>query len=266
MNYWTQLSVNLANQRNYLDSLFRVYPMSTNVRRTINEEKWNNIETSFNEQNNENLIKELLKLELFPIKDSYVAYLKKDPTAIVKNPHTVNRLAGALHQMGLDEIYNKCTEPKESNRQIGPLFKKWIETGILGVPIHHNVDDFLNDNENAVLNISDAGMENFARRYLGYNHEKGLDFVARFNGKYVIGEAKFLTDFGGHQDSQFADAISTIRSTLSANALNVEVIKIAICDGVLYIRRQSKMHRHIMNNDEEIVLSSLLLRDFLYSL
>lgn len=265
MNYWTQLSVNYANQRDYLDSLFRVYPMSTNIRRAINEEKWNRIETFFNEQNNENLIKELLKFELFPIKDSYVAYLKKDPTSIARNPNTLNRLAGALYQMGLDEIYNKCTEPKESNRQIGPLFKRWIETGVLGVPIYHNVDDFLNNNENAILNISDAGMENFARQYLGYNHEKGLDFVARFNDKYIIGEAKFLTDFGGHQDSQFADAISTIRSTLTANALNAEVIKIAICDGVLYINRESKMHKHLKNNDEEIVLSSLLLRDFLYS-
>lgn len=30
------------------------------------------------------------------------------------------------------------------------------------------------------------------------------------NGKYVIGEAKFLTDFGGHQNAQFNDAISMI--------------------------------------------------------
>ena len=34
--------------------------------------------------------------------------------------------------------------------------------------------------------------------------DKGLDFIARFNGKYVIGEfPKFLTDFGGHQNAQF---------------------------------------------------------------
>lgn len=266
MNYWTELSVNFANQRDYLDSLFRVYPMSPNVRRTINEEQWNLIESSFNEQNNEILVKELLKLDLFPIKDSYVAYLKRDPSSIARNPNTINRLAGNLYEMGINEIYNKCTEPKETNRQIGPLFKRWIDMGTLGAPVYHNVNEFLNGNGNAILNTSDNEMENFARQYLGYNHEKGLDFVARFNGKYIIGEAKFLTDFGGHQDAQFADAISTITSTLSPNDLNVEVIKIAICDGVLYIRGNNKMHRHLVNHNEEIVVSCLLLREFLYSI
>ena len=266
MNYWTELSVNYANQRDYLDALFRVYPMSPNIRRTISEAKWNIIEQSFNSQNNELLVKELLKLDLFPVKDSYVAYLKRDSSSIARNPNTLNRIAGTLYQMGINEIYNKCTEPKETNRQIGPLFKRWIESGALGVPVYHNVNEFLNGNANAILNTSDAEMENFARQYLGYNHEKGLDFVARFNGKYIIGEAKFLTDFGGHQDAQFADAISTITSTLLPNVLNVEVIKIAICDGVLYIRGNSKMHRHLTNHDEEIVISSLLLREFLYSI
>jgi len=30
-----------------------------------------------------------------------------------------------------------------------------------------------------------------------------LDLVARVRGRYVIGEAKFLTDYGGHQTAQF---------------------------------------------------------------
>ncbi len=265
MNYWTELSVNYANQRDYLDSLFRVYPMSPNIRRTIRAEQWNTIEEAFISQNNEILVRELLRLDLFPLKDSYIAYLKRDPSSIARNPNTINRLAGSLYQMGLNEIYNKCTEPKETNRQIGPLFKRWIDSGMLGAPVYHSVNDFLNSNGNAILNTSDTEMENFARRYLGYNHEKGLDLVSRFNGKYIIGEAKFLTDFGGHQDAQFKDAISTITSTLLPNILNVEVIKIAICDGVLYIRSNTKMHRHLSNHSEEIVLSSLLLREFLYS-
>ena len=59
-----------------------------------------------------------------------------------------------------------------------------------------------------------------------YNRDKGLDFIARFNNKYIIGEAKFLTDFGGHQNAQFSDAIEIIKS-------NTEAINIAILDGVL---------------------------------
>ena len=82
---------------------------------------------------------------------------------------------------------------------------------------------------------------------------------------HVIGEAKFLTDFGGHQDAQFADAISTMTSPLLPNKLGAEVIKIAICDGVLYIESNNKMHRHLREHDDQIVISSLLLREFLYS-
>ena len=119
---------------------------------------------------------------------------------------------------------------------------------------------------NAVLNASDTEMKRFAKEYLGYNHDKGLDFVARFNGTYVIGEAKFLTDFGGHQDAQFADAISTLSTELRPNKLNATVIKIAICDGVLYIPGRNKMHRYLTEHDDKIILSSLLLREFLYSI
>lgn len=266
MNYWTQLSVEFANQKNYLDSLFKVYPMSPNIRREIEATKWDNVQDAFRTQNNSKLVQELLSLELFPIKDSYVSYLRRDPNAIARNPETIDRLAGSLYEMGLDTIYEKCTEPKETNRQIGPLFKRWISGKTLGAPVFSSASDFLSHKGNAVLNTSDAEMERFAREFLGYNHDKGLDFVARFNNTYVIGEAKFLTDFGGHQDAQFADAISTITSELLPNRLMAPVLKIAICDGVLYIPSKNKMHRHLMQHDEQIILSSLLLREFLYSI
>ena len=35
MNIWTQKSIELANQRDYLDLLYRVYPISENARREI---------------------------------------------------------------------------------------------------------------------------------------------------------------------------------------------------------------------------------------
>ena len=266
MNYWTKLSVEYANQKNYLDSLFKVYPMSPNLRREISPSKWKVIENAYKRNDNSQLVKELLSLELFPIKDSYVAYLKRDPSSISRNPETINRLAGNLYEMGLETIFEKCTEPKETNRQIGPLFKRWIAKGTLGAQVFTDVNSFLRSKGNAILNSSDAEMEKFAREYLGYNHNKGLDFVARFGGKYVIGEAKFLTDFGGHQDAQFADAISTITSEMLPNKLKVEVIKIAICDGVLYISGNNKMHKHLKENNNQIILSSLLLREFLYSI
>ena len=266
MNYWTELSVKYANQQDYLDKLFKVYPMAPNLRRIISDDKCNKIDNAFNERDNKQLVKELLKLELFPIKDSYVAYLKKDESAIERNPNTINRLAGILYEMGLKEIYKKCTEPKETNRQIGPLFKRWINSGVLGAIVYNSENEFLSNNENGILNVSDNEMKNFAKKYLGYNRNKGLDFIARFNGKYIIGEAKFITDFGGHQNEQFDDAVSTITSELLPSSINAEVIKVAICDGVLYIKGNNKLYKHLENNEDQIILSSLLLREFLYSI
>lgn len=96
---------------------------------------------------------------------------------------------------------------------------------------------------------------------MNYYHNKGLDFIGRFNEKFVIGEAKFLSDFGGHQNAQFNDAISTVE------AEGVKAIKIAILDGVLYIKGNNKMYRDITTTYANYnILSSLVLREFLYQI
>lgn len=260
MNYWTKLSIDYANQKNYLDDLFLVYPTIPDGIREINKIQWKEIETAYKKKNNIKLLKKLLELDLFPIKDSYVAYLKRDISSIERNPATVNRLCGRLYEMGIKEIYNKCSEPKETNRQIGPLFKRWLNSKRLGMkPI--NLEFFLKTKDNAILNAGDNEMMNFAKKYLGYKRNKGLDFIARFNGKYVIGEAKFLTDFGGHQNAQFNNAISTLKT----KGVNAE--KIAILDGVLYIKGKNKMYKSLTGKLARYnIMSSLVLRNYLYQI
>jgi hypothetical protein len=260
INYWTQLSIEYANQKSYLDDLFKVYPTIPEGIRNIDEAKWEKIEKAFDKKDNLTLIKELLKLDLFPIKDSYIAYLKRDTASIERNPKTINRICGRLYEMGLDKIYEKCSEPKETNRQIGPLFRRWLNTKSLGIqPI--NYAEFINTTQDAILNGGDAQLMNFANKELNYHHSKGLDFIGRFNGKYIIGEAKFLTDFGGHQNAQFNDAISTIQTP------NVNAIKIAILDGILYIKGNNKMYKDITSVYKELnIMSSLVLREFLYQI
>ncbi len=260
MNYWTQLSVDFANQRNYLDELFRVYPTIPNGIRKIEKNKWDQIEKFFHKKDQVNLLRALLDLELFPIKDSYVAYLKRDPKAINRNPATVQRLVGRIYGMGLDEIWEKCTEPKETNRQIGPLFRRWLNTGELGAPLEDQTT-FLSHNRNAILSCGDSELAQFAKNHLGYVHTKGLDFIARFNGKYIIGEAKFLTDFGGHQNAQFQDALATINHPTGKNT-----IAIAILDGVLYVPGNNLLYKYIKNNTHQFIMSALVLREYLYSI
>lgn len=260
MNYWMKLSIDFANQRNYLDELFKVYPTIPEGIRDIDKVVWGNIEKAYNEENKTKLLELLLSLKLFPIKDSYIAYLRRDSSAINRNPNTVDRIYGRLRQMGLNEIWESCTEPKETNRQIGPLFKRWVQSGVLGAPVLE-LDEFTSTKENSILAGSDKELMDFASENLGYKREKGIDLLARFNGKYVIGEAKFLTDFGGHQNAQFEDAISTM------NAENVEAVKIGILDGVLYIKSNNKMYRSITTTYKDYnIMSALVLREFLYSL
>lgn len=266
MNYWTELSAKFAQQRDYLDQLYKVYPICPNEKRMLTHEYEEEVTRAFDNGDNAKLVKVLLKNEIFPIKDSFVAYLRKDPSAIERNPQTVNRIAGNLRQIGTAEVLERCTEPKETNRQMGPLFKKWIDKGVIGAPIFDNFNDFLQCESNCILNMSDEEMKAFAKRYLGYRREKGIDFIGKFNHKYILGEAKFLTDTGGHQNAQFEDAISTMQADFSNKTVDNEVVPIAILDGVLYIasKKGNKMYKYLEQHGDQTIMSALVLREFLY--
>ncbi len=258
MNYWLNLSIEYANQRNYLDDLFQVYPTIPEGLRDIDSKIWDGVVDAFNHEDNISLIDSLLRLELFPIKDSYVAYLKRDRSALYRNPATISRLCGRLYEMGIEKIYERSSEPKETNRQIGPMFRNWIRRKSLGIlPV--GIDEFISTSENSILEASDTASMEFAEEYLGYKINKGLDFIARFNGKYIIAEAKFLTDFGGHQNAQFRDAIPLLEQT------DLDAIPVAILDGVLYISGRNKMHKQITSElRHHNIMSALVLREFLY--
>ena len=259
MNYFTKSSIELANQRNYLDQLFSVYPLNPDSIREIDQSLWNKIEQAFINNDNIQLFQSLLQLKLFPVKDGYVPFFRLCPNAITNNPETINRICGRVRELGLTKLYERCTLPKETNRKMGPLFRNWLEKGTLGtIPI--NESDFLRTHTFAILSGSDAFLANFAKKHLGYTRNKGLDFIAKKNNTYFIGEAKFISDEGGHQNDQFLDAITTLKTPTHKN-----VIKVAILDGVLYIKSKKKMFRTI-TEDNLNVMSALLLRDFIYSI
>ena len=260
MNKWTELSIEYANQRSYLDDLFQVYPTIPDGIREINNEIWDKVEIAFNRQNNIELIKQLCLLEKFPIKDSYIAFLKLDKSSIDRNPQTINRLAGTIYEMGLDKLWQKCTEPKETNTQIGPMFKRWIEKKSLGIePV--SAVDFLHTTDNAILKGGDAELNNFAKEHFDYEKEKGLDFIARFNGKYILGETKFITAIGGNQNNSFTDVITTLTTPVK-NATCIGII-----DGIPWLIDKSKYYRQITETYKEYnIMSALVLRNYLYQL
>ncbi|MDD2578238.1 MAG: restriction endonuclease [Candidatus Dojkabacteria bacterium] len=263
MNVWTEYSVKLASQENYLDRLYRVYPTIPNEVRELNTEVWEMIKKAYESKNSTDLIKALLSLDLFPVKDGYVAYLRKDKGAIERNPETINRLAGQVFSLSLDELFEKCSEPKETNRQMGQAFRRWLNKGEIGVPIIKNKVEFLEFEGNCILDGGDKELDDFAKEYLGYTANKGLDLIAKFNKKMIIGEAKFLTDFGGHQNAQLRDALFLLEGKFDKSEYTVE--RIAILDGVCYIEGGNKMFKEISEFDGTI-MSALFLKDFLYQI
>ncbi|MDD3535437.1 MAG: restriction endonuclease [Candidatus Cloacimonetes bacterium] len=256
MNIWIQRSMEYANNDSYLDDLFAIYPTIPGDIRPIGEDNWNSIKSAFEKRDDFELIKQLLRLELFPIKDSYIAYLRRDNNAIYRNPATISRICSRLYEMGLDKIYENSSRPIETNRQIGPMFSNWLGSGNLGLtPVPS--DEFLNSDADAILSGTDTNKSQFAREYLNYNGGGGLDFVARINRQMIIGEAKFLTDFGGHQANQFFAAMRLLESSADA-------IKIAILDGIIYIPGNNRMHQTMITEyQNRNIMSALLLHDFI---
>lgn len=263
MNYWTEKSIEIANEGAYLDRLYNIYPMGNNECRNIAPDVIDTINRAIEIQDDTTLINYLLRQELFPIKDSYVAYLKRDSDAILRNPKIVNRITNKIYKIGAEEVIRRIREPKETNRQMGPLFNNWLKRGELGLNLVESEEALLKSKDDCIFIGSDQAKKEFAHRYLGYNREKGLDFLARINDIYIMGEAKFLTDFGGHQNAQFDDALSTMRTKLEQS--KYKVLLVSILDGVLYIKSKNKMFTRLEDDltDDEIVLSAVLLSDFI---
>ncbi|MEW6685340.1 MAG: type II restriction endonuclease [Candidatus Edwardsbacteria bacterium] len=87
-------------------------------------------------------------------------------------------------------------------------------------------------------------------------YDKGPDFLAKVKDIYVIGEAKFLTDYGGAQNANFEDALRLLKEKEG------KAIRIAVLDGVVWIKDSTKMFRTVCEL-EETALTALLLKDFL---
>jgi hypothetical protein len=110
----------------------------------------------------------------------------------------------------------------------------------------------------AFLQGSNGQLSDFANSRLGCSLDKGLDFLARVGSAHVIGEAKFLTDYGGHQNAQFGDALRLLRGKKG------KAVRVAVLDGVVWIKSRTKMYRTVCDLEEN-ALTALLLKDFLES-
>ena len=283
MHDLTKKSFELYNSIGYLDRLHSIYPMNSNEIRQIDPTLCSELKIYFEERDTLNLFNLLLSLDKFPVKDSYKAFFgrckKYERESIIRaNSSTVERICERIYALGFNKMIEAISEPKETNRQIGPMFPNWIRSQY---PTYSDFDSFINATDKiSVLAASDSSLIAFATRKLGISlpkgtdgKEKGLDLVAKINTSnkpiYVIGEAKFLTDFGGHQNAQLNDALNLIlNSEFKYSNNNFDVIRVAILDGVCWIDSSGdKMVKRLKClNDSQLALSALYLDDLFNSL
>jgi len=252
MNPWAKRTVDLARKGDYLDQLHEIYPVEP-LKRFVNPRVLNEIRNAFRKRDKVLLLKKLLDLNKFPYKDSYVAFLRKDRAAIGRNPKTVGRIHKTLVSMGIEGVIQGVTASKEANTRRGNSFKQWARKNFrFGGP-----KEFRTSKHGMVfLDVSDTVLRNYANSEFGAGLQKRPDFIAKTGEKYVIGEAKFLSDLGGNQARGFRDAVS-----VAANPAH-GAIKVCILDGIVWIQSQSHLYRSIENSAIH-VFSALLLKDFL---
>lgn len=266
MNKWVEKSINLANSDGYLDKLMDVYPINLSLIRNLSDSEIEEIKNLFHKKRIKELISFLLDLEKFPIDDSYIGFFRKNRESLNKNPKTIKRIGKRLLKMGLDELLIGATKAKSPSRKVGPEFRNWLYK--IGYPILQKNDFLDRKNKVAILEGSDSSLVNFAKEELDYKGSKGLDAVLRIGDKFVIAEAKFITSNGGTQHKSFREGVSFVKDK------NKNFIKIAIFDGVVWVisdkiknKRKLSLYETVINlKNDEIILSTLLLKDFVNEL
>ncbi|MEW6386884.1 MAG: restriction endonuclease [Thermodesulfobacteriota bacterium] len=252
MNEWSQRTLQLVNEHNYLDRLHEIYAHEEGKRK-INRRTIASIQEAFKARNNIVLLNKLLDLDKFPYKDSYVAFLRKDREAIERNPQTANRICSRLYEMGIDGIIAGITQPKEANTRRGQQFTLWARNRFRWV----NVEQFRRSTSGIImLDANERDAMRFCNNEMGVGIAKRPDMVAKSGNKYVIGEAKFLSSTGGNQGRAFEDGI-----TLATNSQG-SAFKVFILDGVHWIYTSSNEFRRIEHGTAPI-FSVLLLEEFL---
>lgn len=254
MDKWARKTARLAEKENYLDRLQDIYPVVPKER-VVAKEVLDKIGAAFQKGDKVTLLNTLLHLERFPYDESYAKFLRADPGAIERNPKTVARICEILFGMGLEKVLAGVTAPKEANTRRGNEFKKWARTSFR----FSGEKEFKAHKRGVVfLDAADTELRNFANAVLGAGFSKRPDFVAKVGKRYIIGEAKFLSDEGGNQRAAFRDATS-VAAHPSGTA-----IKVAVLDGIVWIQGSS-FFRAIEASSIH-VFSALLLEEFLSSL
>lgn len=266
MNPFLERSVELANNWNYLDLLFNVYPFWENENRSVDQRALDSFILAYKSKNDYLLIQSLLLLDKSPINNPYIALLRWTPNAIKKNPLIVSKVAKSIYARDLNELITQVMAPINSSRQMGPVFRNYLLKEDFPWFYKVNWEDFLryfNSNKKLIVIDSDKNLKDISTKYFWYTRNKWIDFLAKIYNKIIIWEAKLFSINWGSQNNQMLDALSTLKQ----KALPCYVVPIAILDGACWFKSNSKLHTAIVkDNPQENIFSALFLKSFLESL
>ena len=252
MNQWSSRTLTLVTSEDYLDRLQAIYPHEDSGR-DIDDGVLEEIKQLFEKKDKITLLNKLLDLEKFPYKDSYIGFLRKDRSAIARNPKTVKRISDRLYGMGIDNVIQGVAQPKEANTRRGNQFTNWVRSEFKFV----NKKQFQSSSKGIVmLDATELVARNFCNTEMGIGISKRPDLVAKSGKHYVVGEAKFLSSTGGNQGRAFDDGIG-----LATNSTG-HAYKIFILDGIHWIEHGSEQYKRI-EHGTSAVFSALFLKEFL---
>jgi hypothetical protein len=83
VNIWSQITLQLVLEKDYLDQLQRIYKHEEGER-DITQATIDSITNAFNDADADELLAQLLGLEKFPYKDCYVSFLRRDKIEYLK--------------------------------------------------------------------------------------------------------------------------------------------------------------------------------------
>lgn len=266
MNDWVRKSIDLVLNSDYLDKLQRIYDIEEPIVREISPAIEQEIRRSYENRDKLELIKSLFKLKKFPFNDPYIPSLRKYKASISLNPKTIERIGNRLLNMAWDELMIRSAEPKDPNRQMGSKFRNWIRN--LDYPLQR-IDEFKRSDEFvqvdgslskiAILDATETEMKTYANVELDCGLDKKPDFIVKVDGEHVIGEAKYIGDFGGNQKNKFRETMNFILQ------IRGDATRVGVLDGVVWLDTQVAMCKEIRRVQSDC-LSALLLSDYFESL
>jgi hypothetical protein len=139
------------------------------------------------------------------------------------------------------------------------MFNTWLKSEFDCL----RINEFENSEEDIfVLDATEEEGKQFVLDVLNQNIEKRPDLVAKINGQYIIGEAKWIGQPGGNQEKQVKEVVAFCENQRGA------VRSIGIVDGFPWAIYND--HGRIINSKEVVliqesehnIMSALLLQEY----